>query len=58
MVHITKLQLQIDENINVVIEFNLYVPNFSKSKTQAPNRNLQIILIIRHINVEPEKVIP
>jgi hypothetical protein len=57
-VHITKLQLQTDENINIVIEFNLYVPKFSKSKTQAPNRNLQIILIIRHINAEPEKVVP
>ncbi len=57
-VHITKLQLQIDENINIVIEFNPYVPKFSKSKTQAPNRNLQIILIIRHINVEPKKVVP
>jgi len=45
-VHITKLQLQTDENINIVIEFNLSVPKFSKSKTQAPNRNLQIILII------------
>ncbi len=58
MVHITKLQLQADENINIVIEFNPYMPKFSKSKTQAPNRNLQIILIIRHINVEPEKVVP
>ncbi len=57
-VHITKLQLQTDENINIVIEFNSYVPKFSKSKTQAPNRNLQIILIIRHFNAEPEKVIP
>jgi len=58
MVHITKLQLQIDENINIVIEFNPYAPKFSKSKTQAPDRNLQIILIIRHINVKPEKVVP
>jgi hypothetical protein len=57
-IHITKLQLQTDENINIVIEFNPYVPKFSKSKTQAPNRNLQIILIIRHINVEPKKVVP
>ncbi len=57
-VHITKLQLQTDENINIVIESNLYVPKFSKSKTQAPNRNLQIILIIRHINAEPKKVVP
>jgi hypothetical protein len=45
-IHITKLQLQIDENINIVIEFNPYMPKFSKSKIQAPNRNLQIILII------------
>jgi hypothetical protein len=45
-IHITKLQLQTNENINIVIEFNLYVPKFSKSKIQAPNRNLQIILII------------
>jgi hypothetical protein len=45
-IHITKLQLQTYENINIVIEFNPYVPKFSKSKTQAPNRNLQIILII------------
>jgi hypothetical protein len=29
-VHITKLQLQIDENINIVIEFILYMPKFSK----------------------------
>ncbi len=29
-VHITKLQLQIDENINIVIEFNPYLPKFSK----------------------------
>jgi hypothetical protein len=29
-VHITKLQLQIDENINIVIEFNPYMPKFSK----------------------------
>ncbi len=57
-VRITKLQLQTDENINIVIEFNPCMPKFSKSKTQAPNRNLQIILIIRHINVEPEKIIP
>jgi len=57
-VHITKLQLQTDENINIVIEFNPYVPKLSKSKTQAPNRNLQIILIIRHINAELEKVVP
>jgi hypothetical protein len=57
-VHITKLQLQTDENINIVIEFNPCVPNFSKSKTQVLNRNLQIILIIRHINVKLEKVIP
>ncbi len=57
MVHITKLQLQTDENINIVIEFNFYVPKFSKSKTQAPNKNLQIILIIRHINAEPVKVV-
>ncbi len=58
MIHITKLQLQTDENINIVIEFNPYLPKFSKLKTQAPNRNLQIILIIRHINAEPEKVVP
>jgi hypothetical protein len=45
-IHITKLQLQTDENINIVIEFNPYVLKFSKSKTQAPIRNLQIILII------------
>jgi len=57
-VHITKLQLQTDENINIVIEFNPYVPKFSKSKTQVLNKNLQIILIIRHINVELEKVVP
>ncbi len=57
-VHITKLQLQTDENVNIVIEFNPYIPKFSKSKTQTPNRNLQIILIIRHINAEPEKVVP
>jgi hypothetical protein len=57
-VHITKLQLQTDENINIVIEFDPYVPKFSKLKTQAPNRNLQIILIIQHINTEPEKVVP
>jgi hypothetical protein len=56
-VHITKLQLQTDENINIVIEFNPYMPKFSKSKTQVPNRNLQIILNIRHINAEPEKVV-
>jgi hypothetical protein len=30
MLHITKLQLQTSENINIVIEFNPYVPNFSK----------------------------
>jgi hypothetical protein len=57
-VHVTKLQLQTDENINIVIEFNPYMPKFSKSKTQMPNRNLQIISIVRHINVEPEKVVP
>ncbi len=57
-VHITKLQLQTDENINIVIESNPDVPKFSKSKTQAPNRNLQIILIIRHINAKLEKVVP
>jgi hypothetical protein len=57
-VHITKLQLQTDENINIVIEFNPYMPKFSKSKTQSLNRNLQIILIIRHINAELEKVVP
>jgi hypothetical protein len=57
-VHITKLQLQTDENINIVIEFNPYMPKFSKSKTQVPNRNLQIILIFRHINAELEKVVP
>jgi hypothetical protein len=34
-VHTTKLQLQTDENINIVIEFNPYMPKFSKSKTQA-----------------------
>jgi hypothetical protein len=45
-VHITKLQLQTNENISIVIEFNPYVPKFSKSKTQALNKNLQIILII------------
>jgi hypothetical protein len=58
MVHITKLQLQTNENINIVIEFNHYMPKFSKSKIQVPNRNLQIILIIWHINAEPEKVVP
>jgi len=57
-VHITKLQLQTYENINIVIEFNSYVSKFSKSKTEVPNRNLQIIYIIRHINIEPEKVVP
>ncbi len=57
-VHITKLQLQTNENINIVIEFNPYMPKFSKSKTQALNRNLRIILIIRHINAELEKVVP
>jgi hypothetical protein len=57
-VHITKLQLQIDENINIVIKFNPYLPKFSKSKTQAPNKNLQTILIIQHINAEPEKIVP
>jgi len=57
-VHITKLQLQTNENVNIVIEFNPYIPKFSKSKTQAPNKNLQIILIIWHINAEPEKVVP
>ncbi len=56
-VHITKLQLQTDENINIVIEFNPYVPKFAKSKTPVANRNLQIILIIQHINAEPEKVV-
>jgi len=50
MVHITKLQLQTDENINIVIEFNFYVSKIFKSKTQVPNKNHQIILIIRHIN--------
>ncbi len=30
IVHITKLQLQTDENINIVIKFNPYVPKFSK----------------------------
>ncbi len=49
-VHITKLQLQTDENINIVIEFNFYVSKIFKSKTQVPNKNHQIILIIRHIN--------
>jgi hypothetical protein len=29
-VHITKLQLQTDENINIVMKFNPYVPKFSK----------------------------
>ncbi len=43
MVHITKLQLQTDENINIVIEFNPYMQKISKSKTQVPNRNFQII---------------
>ncbi len=57
-IHITKLQLQTDENINIIIEFTPYVSKFSKSKTQAPNKNLQIILIIWHINVELEKVVP
>ncbi len=57
-VRITKLQLQTDENINIVIEFNPYVPKFSKSKTHASNRNFQIILIIRHINAKPKKVVP
>ncbi len=57
-IHITKLQLQTDENINIVIEFNFHVSKISKSKTQAPNRILQIILIIQHINAEPEKVVP
>jgi hypothetical protein len=56
-IHITKLQLQIDENINIVIELN-HVPKFSKSKTQAPNRNLQIILITQHIYAKPVKVVP
>jgi hypothetical protein len=59
-IHITKLQVQTDENNNIVIERkrNPYVPKFSKSKTQAPNKNVQIILIIRHINAEPGKVVP
>jgi hypothetical protein len=29
-IHITKLQLQTNENINIIIEFNPYVPKFSK----------------------------
>jgi hypothetical protein len=45
-IHITKLQLQTNENINIVIEFNPYMPKFSKSENQAPNKNLQIILIL------------
>jgi len=35
-VHITKLRLQIDENINIVIEFNPYVPNFQNKKLKHP----------------------
>ncbi len=58
MIHITKLQLQTDENNNIVIEFNPYMPKKFKSKTQTPNKNLQIILIIWHINAKHEKVIP
>jgi hypothetical protein len=57
-IHITKLQLQTNENINIVIEFNPYMPKFSKSENQAPNKNLQIILILWHINAELEKVVP
>jgi hypothetical protein len=33
------------------------MPKFTKSETQAPNQNLQIILIIQHINDKPEKVL-
>jgi hypothetical protein len=29
----------------------------SKSETQASSQNLQIILIIQHINIESEKVL-
>jgi hypothetical protein len=35
-VRIIKLQLQTDENINIVIEFNPYVPKFSNQKLTRP----------------------
>jgi hypothetical protein len=49
-----------DLNSNNIIELtHYYMLKFSKpKKTQVPNQNLQIILIIRGIkNAEPEKVL-
>jgi hypothetical protein len=58
MVHITKLHLQAGENINIVIEFNPYLPKFSNQKLKDPIGIFKLYLIIWHINAEPEKVIP
>jgi hypothetical protein len=54
---LTKAQQENDENINNIIEFTLYMPKISNLEIQGWNQNLQIILIILHINVEPEKVL-
>jgi hypothetical protein len=43
--------------MNNTIEFTLYMLKFSILKTQVLNHNLQIILIIWHINAELEKVL-
>jgi hypothetical protein len=47
-----------DLNDNNMIKLtHYYMLKFSKPNTQVPNQNLQIILIIRRINAEPEKVL-
>jgi hypothetical protein len=46
-----------DENALNIIVFNHYMPKFPNSKTEVRNHDLQIIIIIWHINAELEKVL-
>jgi hypothetical protein len=47
-----KRQHETCEMSNDLIVFNLYLPKFSKSKTQMLNHKLNNILIIWHISVK------
>jgi hypothetical protein len=52
-----KAQHEYDENINNIIKFSPYLLKTSKLEIEASNLNLQIILIILHMNAKPKKVL-
>jgi hypothetical protein len=41
----------------ILLYLVIYIPNFSKQKTQVPNHKLKIILIIQNINAEVVQIL-